>query len=184
MKKIAIRQFLILSLLLLTISLFAQRKGDERYYEAIRKQIQGLEDPIFANGDTLYMLYDLTDSLQFFGYEFWWMYRDFTQEEMYYEDEGGRRDISLVLAVSKKIKTLTYDDLKDIHLTLREEYLAFYEREYKRLGGKMYVRNFCEKMDFTRFDPLYYFKKVYVIVPEANGTFRMYRCDGLSMVLV
>ena len=83
------RLFLILSLLFLTIPLFSQREGDERYYEAIRKQFQGLEDPIFANGDTLYMLYDLTDSLQFFGSTLWWMYRGFTQEEkeMYYGRE-------------------------------------------------------------------------------------------------
>ena len=178
------RLFLILSLLLLTISLFSQSKQETAPYEIMRKRLRVSDDPMYLRGDTLYLLYDPTDSLQFFGYEFWWMYRDFTQEEMYYEDEGGRRDISLVLAVSKKIKTLTYDDLKDIHLTLREEYLAFYEREYKRLGGKMYVWNFCEKMDFRQFDPLYYFKKVYVIVPDTNGTFRMYRCDGLSMVLV
>ena len=179
------RLFLILSLLLLTIPLFSQSKQETDPYEVMRKRLRVSDDPMYLRGDTLYLLYDPTDSLQFFGGELWWMYRGFTQEEkeMYYGREE-QREMSLVLEVSKKIKTLTYDDLKDIHLTLREEYLAFYEREYKRLGGKMYVRNFCEKMDFTRFDPLYYFKKVYVIVPDTNGTFRMYRCDGLSMVLV
>ena len=180
--------FLILSLLFFTTLLYAQREGDRRYYETIRKQFQGLDDPIFKNGDTLYLLYDLTDSLQMFGYdEFWWMYREFTREEkvlISYGEDYIPRDISLVLDVNNKFKTLVAADLVNISLTSREEYIAFYEREYKRLGGKMYVWGSYEKMGFNSFSPLYYFKKVYIIVPCVNGTIRMYRCDGLSMVLV
>ena len=71
--------FLILSLLFLTTSLFAQSDRQTDPYEIMRKRLCVVDDPIFSNGDTLYMLYDLTDTLQMFGYnEFWWMYREFT----------------------------------------------------------------------------------------------------------
>ena len=77
-----------------------------------------------------------------------------------YGEDYIPRDISLVLDVNNKFKTLVAADLVNISLTSREEYIAFYEREYKRLGGKMYVWSSYEKMDFSMFDPLYYFKKV------------------------
>ena len=131
--------FLILSLLFLTTLLFAQSDRQTDPYEIMRKRLRVVDDPIFANGDTLYMLYDLTDTLQMFGYnEFWWMYREFTREEkvlISYGEDYIPRDISLVLDVNNKFKTLVAADLVNISLTSREEYIAFYEREYKRLGG-------------------------------------------------
>ena len=52
-----------------------------------------------------------------------------------YGEDYIPRDISLVLDVNNKFKTLVAADLVNISLTSREEYIAFYEREYKRLGG-------------------------------------------------
>ncbi len=59
--------FLILSLLFLTTLLFAQSDRQTDPYEIMRKRLRVVDDPIFSNGDTLYMLYDLTDSLQWSG---------------------------------------------------------------------------------------------------------------------
>ena len=52
-----------------------------------------------------------------------------------YGEDYIPRDISLVLDVNNKFKTLVAADLVNISLTSREEYIAFYEREYKTFGG-------------------------------------------------
>ena len=77
--------FLILSLLFLTTSLFAQSDRQTDPYEIMRKRLRVVDDPIFSNGDTLYMLYDLTDSLQWSGDGLlYWYHRGLTEEEKSY----------------------------------------------------------------------------------------------------
>ena len=179
--------FLILSLLFLTTSLFAQSDRQTDPYEIMRKRLRVVDDPIFSNGDTLYMLYDLTDSLQWSGGGLlYWYHRGLTEEEKSYGEVDhillGR--ITLYLRKDRDFKTLTCDELKNIPLTSREEYVNFYEREYKRLGGKLYIGNSYMPMDFSGFNPFYYFKKVYIIVPEEDGTFKMHVCTDIALIIV
>lgn len=179
--------FLILSLSFLTTLLFAQSQDECRQREAMRKQHRMSSDPIYVVGDTLYLLYDSTDSLQWNEDRLLcWYQRGLTLEER----GQGEVDhillgsITLHLRKDRNFKKLTYDELKNIPLTSREEYVNFYEREYKRLDGKLCLENSYIPMEFSSFSPFYYFKKVYIIVPDEDGTFKMYVCTETALIII
>jgi len=162
-------------------------KGTLGYtFEEEKRDARASGDSFLQRGDTLYLLYDLTDSLQIRtgeGVE-WWQ-RFLTEEEIAiiedpsHEDmfDLGEPDMFLVQRwrLHKK-KELSSEEIRELPLTTRDEVIAFYEREVKRMAErkakdkefKIYV------YDWGGWNLEWYFDKIYLIVPKSGRSAVMY----------
>ena len=162
-------------------------KGTLGYtFEEKKRDARASGDSFLQRVDTLYLLYDLTDSLQIKtgeGVE-WWQ-RFLTEEEIAiiedpsHEDmfDLGEPDMFLVRRwkLSPK-KELSSEEIRELTLTTRDEVIAFYEREVKRMaerkakdkGFKIYVRV------WGSFNLEWYFDKIYMIIPKTDSSAVMY----------
>ena len=162
-------------------------KGTLGYtFEEKKRDARASGDSFLQRGDTLYLLYDLTDSLQIKtgeGVE-WWQ-RFLTEEEIAiiedpsHEDmfDLGEPDMFLVRRwrLSPR-KELSSEEIGELTLTTRDEVIAFYEREVKRLTErkakdkrfKIYVRV------WGFFNLEWYFDKIYMIIPKTGSSAIMY----------
>ena len=162
-------------------------KGTLGYtFEEKKRDARASGDSFLQRGDTLYLLYDLTDSLQIKtgeGVE-WWQ-RFLTEEEIAiiedpsHEDmfDLGEPDMFLVRRwrLSPR-KELSSEEIGELTLTTRDEVIAFYEREVKRMTErkakdkrfKIYVRV------WGFFNLEWYFDKIYMIIPKTVSSAIMY----------
>ena len=140
-------------------------------FEEKKRDARTSGDPFLQRGDTLYLLYDLTDSLQMRtgeGVE-WWQ-RFLTKEEIAIVEDPSNED-----KLSPK-KELSSEEIRELTLTTRDEVIAFYEREVKRMaerkakdkGFKIYVRV------WGSFNLEWYFDKIYMIIPKTDSSAVMY----------
>ena len=157
------------------------KKENEQDWKArLRKEVRESKDTFYQRGDTLYLLFDPTDTLQFrYKTDIQWFLRPFTEEE---KEALRNGDNSVLLAVRKRLApknkkriTLSSQDLKRKILTTRKELMDFYEREFPRRLARFRETN--KSMYLIAPDAWnlrIYFKQIYMIIPLANGKFLMY----------
>lgn len=143
-------------------------------------------DPIYATGDTLYLLYDAQDSLQAYNPNrklMLWEMRKMTREEAEQQDtlvygEAFMPEIAcqfyLYYDRYDLPKRLTADDLSRMVVTTRKEFMDFYQREYARKKGMMKVLGKEEKMVLDWYEFRNHFSAIYVIIPQKNGKYKLY----------
>ena len=115
-------------------------------FEEKKRDARTSGDPFLQRGDTLYLLYDLTDSLQMRtgeGVE-WWQ-RFLTKEEIAIVEDPSNEDMfdlgepDMFLVRRWKLspkKELSSEEIRELTLTTRDEVIAFYEREVKRMAER------------------------------------------------
>ena len=155
-------------------------------FEEKKRDARTSGDPFLQRGDTLYLLYDLTDSVQMRtgeGVE-WWQ-RFLTKEEIAIVEDPSNEDMfdlgepDMFLVRRWKLspkKELSSEEIRELTLTTRDEVIAFYEREVKRMaerkakdkGFKIYVRV------WGSFNLEWYFDKIYMIIPKTDSSAVMY----------
>ena len=189
-KNMRYRLLLVVFYLVLFFSVEAQvksGKGTLGYtFEEKKRDARASGDSFLQRGDTLYLLYDLTDSLQMRtgeGVE-WWQ-RFLTKEEIAIVEDPSNEDMfdlgepDMFLVRRWKLspkKELSSEEIRELTLTTRDEVIAFYEREVKRMaerkakdkGFKIYVRV------WGSFNLEWYFDKIYMIIPKTDSSAVMY----------
>ena len=162
-------------------------KGTLGYtFEEKKRDARASGDSFLQRGDTLYLLYDLTDSLQIKtgeGVE-WWQ-RFLTEEEIAIIEDSSHEDMfdlgepDMFLVRRWRLgprKELSSEEIGELTLTTCDEVIAFYEREVKRMaerkakdkGVKIYVRV------WGFFNLEWYFDKIYMIIPKTESSAIMY----------
>lgn len=143
-------------------------------------------DPIYATGDTLYLLYDAQDSLQTYDAVYHimlWKMRGLTREEALRKDTSIwgepfipeiEYEFHLFSSAYDLPKRLTADDLSRMVVTTRKEFMDFYQREYERKNGMMKVLGKEEKMVLDRYEFRNHFSAIYIIIPQKNGKYKLY----------
>lgn len=181
-------RYLLLVFLLFISPLYIQAQSfwEKCAKETVRIRLENRksDDPIYETGDTLYLFYDCTDSLQEYyqsSGKLLWKIREMTEEERNAVEPPEYDDIfssdiwcQISLGSWRKPEILTFEDLKGIVLTSRKEFLDFYQREYVRKKGKERFLKREEKMMLSWFIFQRYFTHVYVIIPRSDWTFELY----------
>ncbi len=116
-------------------------------------------------GDTLYLLYDLTDTLQrkYKEEAVWWVHAEKKYKQGW--------PCCLCFVFVGPARKLTKDELQQIDWVTCEELEDFHDREYERFE-RLYEQTQDRAYEpvfwkFLRFD--YYFDKVYLIIPTKEG---------------
>ncbi|MCR9011398.1 MULTISPECIES: hypothetical protein [Gabonibacter] len=157
-----------------------KKENKQDWKVRLSKEVRESGDPFYQRGDTLYLLFDRTDTLQFrYDTDIQWLLRPFTEEEKKVLKNG---DNSVLLAVrkrfapkNKKRLTLSSQDLEGKILTTRKELMDFYEREFpRRLARFRETNDSIDLIAPDSWDLRVYFKRIYMIIPLENEKFLMY----------
>lgn len=189
-KHMKYKLLLIIVCLLSFFSMNAQTKSSketsEYTPEEIKKDTRASGDSILLGGNTLYLIFDKTDSLQVKKKKSieWWQ-RPMTEKEK--EDQKNPRyadafdlgKIATYLAQSWKLiskKELSPEEVEKLTLTTRKKLVDFHKRELKRNESRKSEDKHFKRYvwDWGSWDLKWYFDKVYMIEPKADGTFIMY----------
>ena len=177
--------------LLLFFSMNAQTKSSKETLgytlEEKKKDARASGDSFLLRGDTLYLIFDKTDSLQVKTEKglVWWR-RPLTEQEKADQEDPRYIDVfdlggmEVILTLSWKFISKKYISpvkVKKLTLTTRKEIVDFHKRELKRNEDrkakdnsfKRYVRDWWGYWDLN-----WYFDKIYMIEPKNNGMFIMY----------
>lgn len=162
--------------------------------DGIRAENRKVDDPIYETGDTLYLFYDCTDSLQAYydrGYFkiVLWKIREMTREESEQPDPPEYdglffskkwHEFYLYGIHGYEPEIWTFEDLEGIILTSRKELLDFYQREYVRKKGKVKESGKEMRMCLSEYDFGNHFTYIYMLIPRSDGKFELYaiRVEG------
>ncbi len=183
-------RYLPLIFLMIIFSLFSKAQNVserlDKEWARNREENRKSNDPIYATGDTLYLFYDCTDSLQIYRVKsriMIWKLREPTPLENYYISESCDLLCSNSLALDCKLYfiyknspcILSKEDVAKLPLTNRKEFMNFYLRELKRQQRKRGVVIDKRKIQLLSwYDFSLYFTKTYVLIPKDDGTFELY----------
>ncbi|MCR9011697.1 hypothetical protein [Gabonibacter chumensis] len=161
-----------------------KRGYDQGWKIELSKEVRESGDPFYQRGDTLYLLFDSTDTLQFrYKTDVHWFLRSLTEEEKKGLN-SGENTILLVVRTrfssrNKKRITLSSRDLQGKILTSRRELMDFYEREFPRCLARY------RKTQKSRYliapgawNLRIYFRQVYMIIPLEKDKYLMYEVSS------
>ena len=153
----------------------AQKKNPMKIHrmriERYRDTCRASPDPIVQENDTLYLLFDLTDTLQEHSENYsciWWGFGK--------KKKVLRGDRWLSFETVGKPRKLTKDDLLEINWVTKEELEALHDREYVRMYEIYQKYRQTRDMQFyprrwENFPLGFYFDAIYMIIPRHDGIF-------------
>lgn len=147
------------------------------------KVVRLSRDSFYGRGDTLYLMFDASDTLQVKrGTRIEWWLRPLTKEEedAVWKDQNTDMYLDLMIEFSphpryRKRIVLSPGEVKAKAIATREEFMAFYERESRRCDEE-YKRTKDRRVPIALGEwPLdYYFKKIFMIELLEDGNYVMY----------
>ena len=171
-----------------------KEKSRQDYNDFRRREVRQSRDTFYNGRDTLYLLIDTADSLQRFASNRvleWWR-RPYMEIELIYFavlDELMMSEVIPYIDYHYRMwmyvdterqraekRVIDFDELCRLKVTTRAEFVAFHEREVKRLG--QYENPKPIEWAIWPFNE--YFYKVYLIIPRKDGLCDLLPFDGFQ----
>ncbi|MDY3033871.1 MAG: hypothetical protein SOR65_08160 [Odoribacter sp.] len=169
-----------------------RKKAELEYQKRHQAEIHRLSDEFYLWRDTLYLLWDEQDSMQFKDRGYVWRLYDIEKElkETEPSDIGNELSYSERLALLMEIRlafdkiwhfqggvgiSLSEEQLATLRPASRKELVDFFKRELKR-AREQKLRPIDYPM-WGLWNLLDYFPKVYMLVPKGGDFYDMYECE-------
>lgn len=159
-------------------------KAEKEFQRIHRKEARHSNDTFYKGRDTLYLLFDPTDSLQTYDTikrNITWVLFQPKAEEWETEDELCRFGLEVFMRKTFQLenktplrKVLTKQQLSGLHPAGRKETIAFFNRECTRAKKQ----NARVLPAWGVWDLQDYFETVYIIIPEKEDMYEFYPCGG------